>query len=54
MSNYYVRLIICSIQMLGIIILFFNIISKFLLTLYWLSYEEVEEEIKESIEEGKE
>lgn len=54
MSNYYVRLIICSTLVLGIIILVFNTILKFLLILYWLSYEEVEEETKEEIEEGKE
>ncbi len=52
MSNYYVRLIICSIQMLGIIILFFNIISKFLLTLYYLAEDEIEKEIGEDTEEG--
>ena len=54
MLNYYVRLIISSTLVLGIIILFFNTILKFLLILYWLSYEEVEEETKEEIEEGKE
>lgn len=54
MLNYYVSLIIRSTLVLGIIILFFNTILKFLLILYWLSYEEVEEETKDEIEEGKE
>ena len=54
MLNYYVSLIIRSTLVLGIIILSFNTILKFLLILYWLSYEEVEEETKEEIEEGKE
>ena len=38
--------------MLGIIILFFNIISKFLLTLYYLAEDEIEKEIGEDTEEG--
>lgn len=61
MLNYYIRLIIRSTLVLGIIILFFNIISKFLLTLYYLKYEEVEdveevEEVEEDkdVEEGEE
>lgn len=54
MLNYYVSLVIRSTLVLGIIILVFNTILKFLLILYWLSYEEVEEETKEEIKEGKE
>lgn len=50
MLNYYVRLIIRSTLVLGITILSFNTILKFLLILYYLKYEWVEDEEKEEKE----
>lgn len=54
MLNYYVRLIIRSTLVLGITILSFNTILKFLLILYYLKCEEVEEEVKGKTDECKE